>query len=46
MKVAIYSRGLDFEQENPLLVLLEELVGLLYDGHDLLHIFLTLTAPE
>jgi NAD+ kinase len=25
MKVAIYSRGLDFEQENPLLVLLEEL---------------------
>jgi NAD+ kinase len=26
MKVAIYSRGLDFEQENPLLVLMEELV--------------------
>lgn len=26
MKVAIYSRGLDFEQENPLLVLLEELI--------------------
>lgn len=25
MKVAIYSRGLDFEQENPLLLLLEEL---------------------
>jgi hypothetical protein len=25
MKVAIYSRGLDFEQENPLLVLMEEL---------------------
>jgi NAD+ kinase len=25
MRVAIYSRGLDFEQENPLLVLLEEL---------------------
>lgn len=25
MKVAIYSRGLDFEQENPLVVLLEEL---------------------
>ena len=25
MKVAIYSRGLDFEQENPLLALLEEL---------------------
>jgi len=25
MKVAIYSRGLDFEQENPLLVLLEAL---------------------
>ncbi len=25
MKVAIYSRGLDFEQENPLLILLEEL---------------------
>jgi NAD+ kinase len=25
MKVAIYSRGLDIEQENPLLVLLEEL---------------------
>lgn len=25
MKVAIYSRGLDFEQENPLLVLLAEL---------------------
>jgi NAD+ kinase len=25
MKVAIYSRGLDFEQENPLLVLIEEL---------------------
>lgn len=25
MKVAIYSRGLDFEQENPLLVLLDEL---------------------
>jgi NAD+ kinase len=26
MKVAIYSRGLDFEQENPILVLLEELM--------------------
>lgn len=26
MKVAIYSRGLDFEQGNPLLVLMEELV--------------------
>ncbi len=26
MKVAIYSRGLDFEQENPLLELLEELI--------------------
>jgi NAD+ kinase len=25
MKVAIYSRGLDFEQENPLLMLIEEL---------------------
>lgn len=25
MKVAIYSRGLDFEQENPLLLLLEDL---------------------
>ncbi len=25
MRVAIYSRGLDFEQENPLLLLLEEL---------------------
>jgi NAD+ kinase len=25
MKVAIYSRGLDFEQENPLLMLMEEL---------------------
>ncbi|HVZ26459.1 MAG TPA: NAD kinase [Sediminibacterium sp.] len=25
MEVAIYSRGLDFEQENPLLILLEEL---------------------
>ena len=25
MQVAIYSRGLDFEQENPLLILLEEL---------------------
>lgn len=25
MKVAIYSRGLDFEQENPILALLEEL---------------------
>lgn len=25
MKVAIYSRGIDYEQENPLLVLLEEL---------------------
>ena len=25
MKVAIYSRGLDIEQENPLLILLEEL---------------------
>jgi NAD+ kinase len=25
MKVAIYSRGLDFEQENPLVVLMEEL---------------------
>jgi NAD+ kinase len=25
MKVAIYSRGLDYEQENPLLLLLEEL---------------------
>ena len=25
MKVAIYSRGLDFEQENPLLLLMEEL---------------------
>lgn len=25
MKVAIYSRGLDYEQENPLVVLLEEL---------------------
>ncbi len=26
MKVAIYSRGLDFEQENPILLLLEELM--------------------
>ena len=26
MQVAIYSRGLDFEQENPLVILLEELV--------------------
>ena len=25
MKVAIYSRGLDTEQENPLVILLEEL---------------------
>ena len=25
MKFAIYSRGLDIEQENPLLILLEEL---------------------
>ncbi|GAC1531559.1 MAG: NAD kinase [Sediminibacterium sp.] len=35
MKVAIYSRGLDFEQENPLLVLLEELAR--YDT--VIHIF-------
>ena len=26
MKVAIYSRGLDFEQENPIQLLLEELM--------------------
>ena len=26
MKIAIYSRGLDFEQENPIQLLLEELM--------------------
>ena len=46
MKVAIYSRGLDFEQENPLLLLLEELTR--YDTkilifHSLLEQF---TLPE
>lgn len=46
MKVAIYSRGLDFEQENPLLLLLEELARyditiLIY--HNLLQQF---TLPE
>ncbi|MEO7529823.1 MAG: NAD(+) kinase, partial [Sediminibacterium sp.] len=46
MKVAIYSRGLDFEQENPLLVLLEELTR--YDStilifHQLLEQF---TLPQ
>ena len=34
MKVAIYSRGLDTEQENPLVILLEELsrydIGILF----------------
>ena len=46
MKIAIYSRGLDFEQENPLLVLLEELAQ--HDTHihlyePLLHRF---TLPQ
>ncbi len=35
MKVAIYSRGLDFEQENPLVILLEELLK--HDIHVLLY---------
>ena len=46
MKVAIYSRGLDFEQENPLLVLLEELTRYdtyIYIFHQLLEQF---TLPK
>jgi NAD+ kinase len=46
MKVAIYSRGLDFEQENPLVVLMEELNR--YDISILIYrdLLNTFTVPE